>query len=467
MRWLLAVALMFCVAPAWAVSCLSNVDACDQGEAAASAMAEFDALNLPCKQFVSLDLYQGDGYRVAFKWSNTAGSCTSSSTTLKHVFVTSCAQRNTTYPMGDAALNAVPISDCVGNCKVTGERFSVASGGVTLYGMRDRTYLGEACAGATDSNAPIDPQTDRQEATKTPPPECAALGNGQTGCVRPDGQYCATSARGNTFCWQPFETGAKVEGENAQVKGDTGQPVKPPDIPIPDKDWQRKEGHQINECSSTSCKAQNVTNFVTVPAGTAKNSTGDNKPDGAGNTSGNGQNAEDGKDSATDSGNCTSPPACVGDTLKCLHLKYTWKIHCQTKGVEVQNGTGCAEGDVPVCAGDSCKAAEYAQVLQQWRQRCAVEAMAHGNAERAAGINNGDDAGVVDGIWISPGNLPDVTLRHDLVQVGGSGPLLPEVQIEGQTWTVPAGFYDAIAAVRLVIIAMCTVMAMFIVGRNI
>src|SRR5690606_40719783 len=57
----------------------------------------------------------------------------------------------------------------------------------------------------------------------------------------------------------------------------------------------------------------------------------------------------------------------------------------------------------------SCKAEAYASVLQQWKQRCALEAMAAGNKARADGIDNGADAGVVDGIWITPGRSEEHT----------------------------------------------------------
>lgn len=212
-----------------------------------------------------------------------------------------------------------------------------------------------------------------------------------------------------------------------------------------------------------------------MPSGTAKNGTGDNSGDGSGNSSGNGsssgtgKNDDDSKDSATDSGNCTTPPICVGDTLKCLQLKFTWKIECNTHGNEITKGDGCADSDVPVCAGTSCKAEAYAQVLQQWKHRCAMEALGQGMAVRAAGITNADDAGVVEGIWAGESAGSGLKLRQDLVNVGGSGTggLLPDVEIEGQRWTVPTGFFDAIAAVKMVIIAMCTVIAMFVVGRNI
>ncbi|MCC8562999.1 A coat protein, partial [Xanthomonas perforans] len=111
----------------------------------------------------------------------------------------------------------------------------------------------------------------------------------------------------------------------------------------------------------------------------------------------------------------------------------------------------------------------YAGVLQQWKQRCAVEAMGQGMASRAAGISNGDDAGVVEGIWGGEEGGSGLKLRQDLINVGGNGSagLLPDVEIEGQRWVIPAGFFDAIAAVKMVIIAMCTVIAMFVVGRNI
>jgi hypothetical protein len=453
--------------------CTDSAPYCDQGEAAMSCEAAKAAVVPPTAPWV---------WKVAPECIHSSSSkryyCNASITHPGsgnvvsrfcgyHYYLDSCDKRNVTYPPGDAALNYVPISDCVGGCRVVGESFSSTMGGVTVYGMRNRTYVNEACSVPINANAPIDAQAERQDATKPQPPECTALGAGQTGCKKPNGDYCATASTGKTFCWTPGQEGAQVDGEQAQVKGETGDPVKPPDVAVPDKDWQRKEGHQVAECTASNCKTFNVTNFTTVPQGTAKNSTGDNKPDGSGNTSGNGQNDQGGKDSATDSGNCTTPPVCVGDTLKCLHLRYTWKVQCNTAGNEITAGQGCSEGDVPVCAGSSCKAEAYASVLQQWKQRCALEAMAAGNKARADGIDNGADAGVVDGIWTTPGGNGPLTLRTDLVQVGGNGSLLPEIEIEGQTWNVPQGFFDAIAAVRMVIIAMCTVLAMFIVGRNI
>lgn len=388
-------------------------------------------------------------------------------------WVDTCASRNAN-PLADAAPWYFEPATCVGGCAVQGTSFTSTNGGAKTYGMKDRSYNGSTCDPQKPSNDISQARNEASEATTPKQPECTALGSGQTACVKPNGDTCATSSTGKTFCWQPGETGKKTDSNDAQVKSPKGDAVTPPDVKISDKDWQRTEGHQQTACINDRCTTYNVTNFQSVPAGTQKNGTGDNASDGSGNTSGNGKPGsgkdDDGKeDSASESGNCDVPPICVGDTLKCLQLKFTWKIDCNTQGSEITKGDGCGEGDVPVCAGKSCKAEAYSQVLQQWKQRCAVEAMGQGMATRAAGISNGDDVGVVEGIWGGQSGGTGLTLRQDLVNVGGGGNarLLPDVEIEGHAWTVPQGFYDAILAVKMVIIAMCTVIAMFVVGRNI
>ncbi|WP_146257818.1 A coat protein [Stenotrophomonas maltophilia] len=387
----------------------------------------------------------------------------------------SCNARNASMPLADAAPWYSAPSTCVGGCKVGGIPFSQDNGGVKVYGMSDRYYDGTTCA-PQNGKPGISPEQGPEEEAKPKPNECVALGSGQTSCVKPNGDHCTTASTGKTFCWQPHESGEKRDGTDAQTKSETGKPVMPPTSTDPSKEYQRTEGHQQTACVNSTCVSYNVTNFTATGKGSAKNGTGDNSVDGSKNTSGNGQTGtgnggggkEGEKDSANESGNCEQPPTCVGDTLKCLHLKFTWKIECNTKGNMIEKGDGCGEGDVPVCAGSSCKAEAYSQVLQQWKARCAAQAVGEGLADRAAGISNPDDAGVVDGIWIKEGNGNGPKLRQDLVNVGASGgSLLPDVSIEGHKWEVPSGFYDAIANVRMVIIAMCTVLAMFIVGRNI
>ncbi|WP_238692144.1 A coat protein [Xanthomonas arboricola] len=332
----------------------------------------------------------------------------------------------------------------------------------------NRYYTGDVCSTQNNSNAPIDAKQEVQEQTKEKPPECVGLGSGQTGCMKQNGDYCATSSTGKTFCWKPTETGKKTDANDAQVKSPKGDAVTPPDIKIPDKDWQRTDGHQQTACVNNTCMTYNVTNFSSVPGGTQKNSTADNNADGSGNTSGNGKpgtgssddGKDDDKDSASDSGNCTVAPMCTGDTLKCLHLKFTWKTQCNTTQNEISKGSTCDAGDVPVCAGNSCKAEQYAQLLQQWRTRCNGEALQKG-VEGLAGTGDGDD-GKGSILLQEKGDGPK--LNEGLVAYGGgSGALGYDFEIEGQKFQMPQQILDFLPVLRMLIIAAATLLALSII----
>ncbi|PPT19898.1 coat protein [Xanthomonas arboricola] len=387
----------------------------------------------------------------------------------------SCSDRNANA-LADAGLSYTEASSCIGGCSVQGTRFSQASGVVKVYGMKDRTYNGEVCVAAKPSNDIGEVSQEKEDATKPKPPECMALEKGQTACQKTNGDYCATASTGKTFCWTPGESGKKTDGPEAQVRSPKGDPVTPPSVNISDQEWQRKEGHQQTACINSNCATYNVTNFSSVPTGTAKNSTGDNTEDGSGNTSGNGSQSGDGKgdddkseDSATDSGNCTVAPMCVGDTLKCLHLKFTWKTQCNTERGEVSAGNTCADGDIPVCTGKSCKAAEYSQVLQSWRTRCGIEKdrdAAKAESDRGAADAAGDDeAGAVAKLWDKDGK-PGPQLDQNRLSIGGGDLLGANIEIMGTAFTLNSQFYDAIAIIKKIIIASAMVAALWILWRS-
>ncbi|MEB1221472.1 A coat protein [Xanthomonas campestris pv. campestris] len=393
----------------------------------------------------------------------------------KYPIAKTCAARNANA-MADAALSYTEAPSCIAGCAVQGTRFSQAMGPVKVYGMKDRTYNGEMCTSAKPTNDIGDVTKEKEEAATPKQPECTALGSGQTGCSKPNGDYCATASTGKTFCWAPAESGKKTDGTEAQVKSPKGDPVTPPPIPPADAEWQRKEGHQQTACINDTCKTYNVTNYSSVPNGTAKNSTGDNAGDGTGNTSGNGSQTGSGKgdddkseDSATDSGNCTVAPVCVGDTLKCLHLKFTWKTQCNTDRGEVTGGNTCADGDVPVCAGKSCKAAEYTQVLQSWRTRCGIEKdrdAAKSESDRGAADAAGDDeAGAVAKLWDKDGK-PGPQLDQNKLSIGGGDLLGANIEIMGTAFTLNSQFYDAIAIIKKIIIASAMMAALWILWRS-
>lgn len=301
---------------------------------------------------------------------------------------------------------------------------------------------------------------------------CHTTSSGHRVCKSED-RTCVSTASGFRTCASDSKnTKGHTETNKSRTEAAAiGAPDTPPNPPSnrPGENWQPSGGNTSITNNNTGSTTNN-TNYSNQGTPNGNDPVpGDGSGPGAGGSNGNG-GKEDGEgegNSASDSGNCEAPPQCIGDSLKCLQLTYTWKVQCNTKGAVITGGDGCSDADVPVCAGTTCKAETYASLLQQWRQRCAAKSMADGMAERAGNISNPDDAGVVDDIWIKEGTGTGPKLRQDLITVGGSGPLIPNVSLEGMSWEPPPQFYDAINGVKFLIIAMCTVMAMFIVGRNI
>lgn len=385
-----------------------------------------------------------------------------------------CSSRNSSLPLADAAPWFSAPSTCVGGCKVGGTPFSQENGNVKVYGMKDRYYDGSSCSPQAGTPG-ISPDQGPEEEGKPKPDECTALGNGQTSCIKPNGDHCATASTGKTFCWKPHESGEKRDGTDAQKKSEAGKPVTPPAPSEPTKEYQRTEGHQQTACINNTCITYNVTNFTETGKGSAKNGTGDNSPDGTKNTSGNGKpgtgsggGGKDGEgDSASDSGNCDVAPLCTGDTLKCLHLRYTWKNQCNTAKDEVTGGDDCKAP--PVCIGKGCKAQEYAMLLQQWRGRCAAEddrtKLASDAAAGAADAAGDNETSAVADLWKKGPGQDGQGLDRGKLTLGG-GELFPAIEIMGTAWAPPAQLYTVLDMIRQMVSAAGVLAAMYILFRK-
>lgn len=301
---------------------------------------------------------------------------------------------------------------------------------------------------------------------------CHATSSGHTVCKSKD-RTCVTSGSGFRTCAsdtanQTGHTQTNTQRTEAASIGAPNTPANPP-TNRPGENWKPSSGGGgVTNNNTNTTNNYNTYKNEGTPNGNEP-IPGDGSGPGQGGSNGNGGKDGDGKgDSAADSGNCQSPPQCTGDTLKCLQLNYTWRVQCNTKGAEISGGDGCGDNDIPVCAGSTCKAETYASLLQQWRQRCAAQNMGQGMANRAANISNPDDAAALDGVWLKPGDVDtSLKLRTDMVNVGGGGPLFPAITLEGRTWQPAPEMYDALAGIRLLVIAACTVTAMFVVGRNV
>jgi hypothetical protein len=187
-------------------------------------------------------------------------------------------------------------------------------------------------------------------------------------CVKPSGEHCSTSARGNQFCWSPNETGTKTNEEAAQKKDVTGKPVTPPNVSIPnDKEWNREEGHQATACVNSTCTTYNISNFTQVPRG-----SGNDGGDGTEEESSEG--AEDGEEHdgyGNGAVNCDVPPQCSSksDAIGCAMLKQHFNLTCR-EGDDDYSGVpdGIADADIekPVSgifqAGEGGNGGEYGDV---------------------------------------------------------------------------------------------------------
>lgn len=281
-----------------------------------------------------------------------------------------CLSRNSSQ-LADAQPWYTEPSNCISGCQVYGERYNTTTGGVTVYGMRDRSYTGNVCTPSKPTEDIQQAHDEKTDATQEKSPECTALGQGQTACVKPNGDYCATASTGSTFCWSATETGKKSDGKEAQVKDKADQPVTPPTTP-PDSanlEWQRTQGHQKTACVNSTCTTYNVTNYTSVPTGQAKNSTAPNDPTGSTNTSGNGKppgtpngngNDDDGEGETGTPGSddCQRVPTCSnGDSIGCAMLRQHHAMSCRISDEggytsDTEAGQGQAAPSTAIVYGD-------------------------------------------------------------------------------------------------------------------
>lgn len=160
-----------------------------------------------------------------------------------------------------------------------------------------------------------------------------------------------------------------------QKDPETGQCMKPAECPagqVKDADGNCKD--KEDACPAGQTKAPDgscVRNEC--PEGQARGSDGTCKPD----------EDDDGKpDEGEDSGHfgdstdCNTPPKCSGDNILCGQVIIQWRIECNTRKKANVAGGACGAGAAPpICDGEGCNSQMQAQLIQQWRAACALEAL--------------------------------------------------------------------------------------------
>jgi hypothetical protein len=309
--------------------------------------------------------------------------------------------------LGKGLISGTATSGCIDGCE-----FAAPDGGTTLVFNGSQfvsmskgwTPTGKGCA----ANAQTPNQTD--------PQMCKDLGNGQTACVKQDGQECYKGAIGDPmqFCWQKGEVGDKNEKDTRQKRNAGDTPVAP-NLSLPSGDTLQQKGPPIvTQVTNNNTTTTTTTTSYQTQHGTDANGGGKPSNDGEpADGSGEGEEGEDG--TASGGGDCKSPPIVTGDPVLGMVANQAWQTRC---AVEAGNAAKVT-GDVGDCAqpftveGTNANAHELRALRAQI---CKGDANGDGQPDwtKPEGTEAGDGGGDDD----EPGFLSKV-VNTDMLDTGG------------------------------------------------
>lgn len=217
-------------------------------------------------------------------------------------------------------------STCAGGCdyRAVGGYTTVAFSGQTFtHGTFE--FTGDACPLPPDSTPPA-PKPDK-------PQECIAASDGQTFCVKNNGDHCFTTGRtGRQMCWSPGETGQKTDQDILQ-KRDPGITPIPPTPKTNDPLAKVGDTHLTTTTTNTTTITTNTTNYRTE-SGTDAGPTNEGEiSDGTDDTTKDGSVSHD--------GTCDTQPAVSGgDPLLANIILQTWGTRCATIDANAVTSTG-------------------------------------------------------------------------------------------------------------------------------
>lgn len=267
-------------------------------------------------------------------------------------------------------------------------------------------------------DTPPDLKTMNLDEAKASENECVQMGT-QTACMRSDGKVCASASTGKEFCWSPHSTGEKTQDNILQKKSPGDQPG-PESIALNNGDTatKAKDDVTIKQTKDGRTSTTTVSTYGTVSGAnagsknqgtTAGSGTGDGTGSGPGGTC-EGEDCEEGE-SASGGENCEAPPTVSGDP------------------------------------------GEQMIALQTWRNRCEAEKRAKDERAFSDDVGSGADGldpGDASSIWGDGSSSGDLEGNH--VGFGSSCPPAPQIGEFSFQW--PNGFCDALAAIRMMLIAI-------------
>ncbi|WP_342315399.1 hypothetical protein [Lysobacter sp. FW306-1B-D06B] len=310
--------------------------------------------------------------------------------------------------LGNGLISGTATSACIDGCA-----FAAPDGGTTLSfnGSNFVTMskgwqpTGAACAAGTPTPNTEDPQV------------CKDLGNGQTACVKQDGQECYKGPIGDPmqFCWKPGEVGDKNDGKNRQ-KRNAGETPIAPNLSLPSGDNLQQKGPPIvtqvtnNNTTTTTTTTNFQTQHGTDANGGGKPSNDGEPDDGSGEGEGDGEEG-----TATGGGDCKSPPIVTGDQILGMVANQAWQTRC---AVEAGNGVKVT-GDVGNCAEPFSVEGTHANAQQLRAMRAQIcKGDANGDGQPDWTKPDGTEAGDGGGDDDEPGFLSRV-VNTDMLDTGG------------------------------------------------
>lgn len=197
-------------------------------------------------------------------------------------------------PLGETYVGQMASTVCDDGCSYEpgGDNISFNFGGAWTTVATGWKPSGEAClTGEAPPPQPMDGQ------------KCEAAPNGQTACIKPDGEWCASASTGRQICWQPGETGEKTDGSQLQKTNAGNEPIPPASPQTDGGDTLEPEGSPMNttinkngqtiNTTTQNYGTQNGTNAGTSNQGQPGDGSGDGEGDGEGEGGGAGPGVGD------------------------------------------------------------------------------------------------------------------------------------------------------------------------------
>lgn len=171
-------------------------------------------------------------------------------------------------------------------------------------------------------------------------PVCQTVGSTQaTQCVSSEGRHCIHFASGQRQCWNPFETGERMNREGTE--GSNRQ--KAPALPTP-PDSMKDPVEQGTATTTVNGDTYNTSTYSGGGNRGGQNTPGQGGNQGDGGDGGNGDNGDDGGSVSGGTG-CSSAPVGSGGNPLLQHLiQQVWRVRCPHGENELPGAADAAGG---------------------------------------------------------------------------------------------------------------------------